>query len=524
MSYETQFRTAKFLTIGNEEYIDIGEGEPIKKSEFKDVTKKLRYVWIAFMKIDDRPMEILSYCNKSRATVENKNFLQMCEGENGEVIDENFIKSKMKHYKQDYKFVDGETYDLDFYSTGWIKARINPAKDPMRDGFLAAPYQLKKGKYPIYLPTMRLTGTVSKESKCIIDYLGGFILIPKKGPNAGKVIGMLDSDFIASFDMRAFPRYMSSGNKEKREELEMYLDSMNGKPSDSDILFMAGFRAKGKRLSERVGRERAEREDDQVENNKVEASPSKEPVKQASKSKDANMLLAGLGKLGKKAPEPVKESAPVKEKASIKEVVPEVKERKSRSKHYNIVGRYCENGVQIVAWELQATDESRSFICAKDTLAFLAGKGLVDNCKGVGIRGYKTLEDGTREAQGAYFIGKDCNLASLPVFDNVTKKFRNTDGVGHVRRDDTATSVMNKVLLIGVVKHGRVIDGYVAKNSAGAKRFLSREEVIRRAKEGKIGNARVQQYNGRDLLRSIKGQGELESLPLMDKDGNLVEV
>lgn len=512
---------ASVIGVNNEDYIVVNKNVSIKRSEFKDVTKKMQYVWVCIIKelMDD--VGILVATSESDIKHEHKSFLQLCEGENGEVIDGNWLNSKLKVEKQTIKEKgvnnSENTTGFEYSSTGWIRVRMNPDKDPMRNGYMAAPYYMKGHKESLLIPTISCSGI---ESRTIINlfstgsYIGGFILVPKQGPLAGRVFGLRDSSFVAGFDMRAFPKYLSSGTLEQREKLEKAARN-EVKPSDKPIKkdIIEVYR----RLNQKKDVQEQSKKSQQPQNIEKET-----PVKK--KATESNLLLGGLGKLGKKAPEPVKETATVKEKAPVKEVIPEVKEKKSRSKHYNIVGRYCENGVQIVAWELQATDESRSFICAKDTLAFLVGKGLVDNCKGVGIRGYKTLEDGTREAQGAYFIGKDCNLASLPVFDNVTKKFRNTDGVGHVRRDDTATSVMNKVLLIGVVKHGRVIDGYVAKNSAGAKRFLSREEVIRRAKEGKIGNARVQQYNGRDLLRSIKGQGELESLPLMDKDGNLVEV
>lgn len=240
--------------------------------------------------------------------------------------------------------------------------------------------------------------------------------------------------------------------------------------------------------------------------------------KETPKKKQTNILesLAGYGKKeDPKKVEPIKnEPAPVKKD---KEPV----EKKDTRTKYIIKGKYTD-GARTLGWHLTSTDEHRSGRYSKEQVAFLAGKGVIENCDGLGIRGYEDdPEDGVKVAKGIYFKGKDCDLTTLPVFD-MSGKFRNTESVGHIRKDDTVESVMKKVLLVGVCKKGKkVVTGYICKNSAGKTMFVPRDVVLTKAKEGLIGNARVQNYNGKVLLRGV--DINLTELPLMSEDGTIIQ-
>ena len=181
-----------------------------------------------------------------------------------------------------------------------------------------------------------------------------------------------------------------------------------------------------------------------------------------------------------------------------------------------IVGRYTDGKVTI-AYHLRSADHPElNGSYSKDAVYYYVGKGLIENCAGVGIAGYDTGADGIREAKNTFLKGVGgVSLDDLPVHD-VSKGLVKSGNAGHVRKDDTASSVMEKDNIIGVIKQGRRTTGYWVVDNAGNKRAVSRNEILVNARAGKVGNARVQMYQGNMLLRSVPGQTPLEKLPIMN--------
>lgn len=318
--------------------------------------------------------------------------------------------------------------------------------------------------------------------------------------------------FIDTYDNRGWQKYVMPDQKS---------DVLGSLPKPEYTL----MDPKAKAMAEKLAK--FESEQAKVKSAAALAPSKPEEVANASKKeqpKRSSNILEKLAGIDKKETKPVaKEVAkPVEKPVKPVEKVdaPVQEEKKSRKVMYTIQGKYTD-GTRTLGWHLTSSDGSKTGRYSKDQVAFLAGKGQIENCIGLGIRSYETTEDGVKQATGVYFKGKDCDLSEITVYD-MSGKFRNTESVGHIRKDDTAESVMNKVLLIGVCKKGKkVVTGYIAKNSAGKTKFIPRAEVIERAKAGQIGNARVNFYNGKYLLRSIAGETPLDSLPLMNEDGTV---
>ena len=156
---------------------------------------------------------------------------------------------------------------------------------------------------------------------------------------------------------------------------------------------------------------------------------------------------------------------------------------------YAIIGRYM-NGKEVTGYQLQ--DESgKSKRYTKEQVYFLVGKGAITNCSG------QIYED------KVILKGKGINLNDLPIADERKGSIRNTEAVGKVRKGKTSTDVMNQCIIVGRLEaNGRTV-GYTVKNAGGATRKLKREDVLTLAKNGGIGNARVQMYKGKPLLRGV---------------------
>ena len=86
-----------------------------------------------------------------------------------------------------------------------------------------------------------------------------------------------------------------------------------------------------------------------------------------------------------------------------------------------------------------------------------------------------------------------------------------SDELGKVRRGTEAIEALNQFRIVGTLKSGRNTVGYMVQNAGCGTKRLSRADVIKLAKQGRIGNARVQQYQGRDLLRGV--DCNLDQLP-----------
>lgn len=156
---------------------------------------------------------------------------------------------------------------------------------------------------------------------------------------------------------------------------------------------------------------------------------------------------------------------------------------------YQIVGRYME-GKEVVAYHLQSMDTGKSGRFTKEQVCYLVGRDQITNCEG-SIYQDKVL-----------LRGKGMSLNDLPI-QQTDGSLRNTDIVGKVRRGASAGDVMTQYTIVGTIKSGRNTVGYVVQNAGGGNAKLSRADVLKLASQGKIGNARVQKYQNKVILRGV---------------------
>lgn len=156
---------------------------------------------------------------------------------------------------------------------------------------------------------------------------------------------------------------------------------------------------------------------------------------------------------------------------------------------YQIVGRYME-GKEIVGYHLQSIETGKSGRYSREQVCYLVGRDQVTNCTGQIYQDKVILR------------GKGMSLDDLPVQyeDGDT---RNMERVGKIRRGTETSEAMEQFLIVGTLKAGRNTVGYVIQNAGCGIKKIPRQKVIELASAGKIGNARVQNYNGRILLRGV---------------------
>lgn len=165
---------------------------------------------------------------------------------------------------------------------------------------------------------------------------------------------------------------------------------------------------------------------------------------------------------------------------------------------YQVVGRYM-NKNEVVAYEIQSIDRDRSKKITREQLIFLVGAGQVTNCTGQLYQDKVILR------------GNGMSLQDLPVVQEGTGNTRNMDKVGHVRKGTGAGQAFNQFKIVGALKSGRNTVGYVIQNAGLGIKKVSRKQVIELTAAGRIGNARVQNYNGKILLRGV--DCNLDELP-----------
>lgn len=165
---------------------------------------------------------------------------------------------------------------------------------------------------------------------------------------------------------------------------------------------------------------------------------------------------------------------------------------------YQIVGRYMD-GSEVTGYHLQSLETGKSGKYTKDQVYYLVGRDQITNCTGQIYQDKVLLR------------GKGINIDDLPVKyeDGDT---RNMDKIGKIRRGTTIEEAMEQFMIVGLIKSGRNTVGYKIQNAGGAQKEVSRETIIKLASEGKIGNASVQNYNGKTILRGVGVN--LETLPI----------
>lgn len=162
----------------------------------------------------------------------------------------------------------------------------------------------------------------------------------------------------------------------------------------------------------------------------------------------------------------------------------------ARRTEYQIVGRYME-GKEVVAYHLQSLEREKDGRYTREQVCYLVGRGQVTNCSGQLYQDKVILR------------GVGGSLEDLPVVQEGTGEITRTDGVGKIRRGATPQQVMTQFMLVGSIVKGKNTVGYVIANAAGETKKLNRDIVLKLAADGRLGNARVQNYKDKILLRGV---------------------
>lgn len=159
-----------------------------------------------------------------------------------------------------------------------------------------------------------------------------------------------------------------------------------------------------------------------------------------------------------------------------------------RRVQYQIVGRYMD-GTSVTGYQMQSIETGKSGKFTREQAAFLVGRGQVTNC------------DASIYQDKVIFKGIGVSLESLPIIRD--GKVSNTDRIGHVRRDATPEQAVNQLMISGVIVSGRNTVGYVIRNAGGQEKKIKREDCLKLASQNRLGNARIQNYNGKVILRGV---------------------
>lgn len=173
---------------------------------------------------------------------------------------------------------------------------------------------------------------------------------------------------------------------------------------------------------------------------------------------------------------------------------------------YQIVGRYMD-GKEVTAYHLQSIDTGKAGKYSREQVAYLVGRGQVTNCSG------QIYQD------RVLFRGVGCSLDDLPVQQEDGTLSR-LSGVGHVRKGTSNEDAMTQVMLAGRIVRGRNVLGYIVKNAGGATATVNKDRLLELAKNGRIGNARVQNYAGKQILKGVNCN--LQELPIYNEQGQLM--
>ena len=152
---------------------------------------------------------------------------------------------------------------------------------------------------------------------------------------------------------------------------------------------------------------------------------------------------------------------------------------------YQIVGRYMD-GTEVTGYHLQSMDTGKSGKYTREQTIYLVGRGQVTNCSGQIYQDKVLLR------------GVGISLESLPVKQE-NGDITRTEGVGKIRKGASAADVMTQLMIVKLVVSGTNVVGYVLRNAAGQEKAMPRNVVLELAKQNKLGNARLQDYNGLSL-------------------------
>ena len=170
---------------------------------------------------------------------------------------------------------------------------------------------------------------------------------------------------------------------------------------------------------------------------------------------------------------------------------------------YQVVGRYMD-GKEVTAYHLHSMETGKAGKYSREQMAYLVGRGQVTNCSG------QLYQD------RVLFRGVGCSLDDLPV-QQENGALTRQGNIGHVRKGTTAEDAMTQVMLIGKIVKGRNVIGYFVQNAGGAKARVDRVKLLELARNGRVGNARVQMYQGNPVLKGVNCN--LQELPNFDENG-----
>jgi hypothetical protein len=156
---------------------------------------------------------------------------------------------------------------------------------------------------------------------------------------------------------------------------------------------------------------------------------------------------------------------------------------------YQIVGRYMD-GKEVTAYHLQSLETGKAGRYTREQVAYLVGRGQITNCTGQIFKDKLLLR------------GEGISLEELPV-QQENGELKNADNLGKIRRGTDAASALTQVMIIGVLIRGRNVLGYVVQNAGGGRTNIERNKLLELARDGKVGNARVQLYQGKPILKGV---------------------
>lgn len=170
---------------------------------------------------------------------------------------------------------------------------------------------------------------------------------------------------------------------------------------------------------------------------------------------------------------------------------------------YQIVGRYMD-GKEVTGYHLQSIETGKASRYTKEQVIYLVGRDQVTNCEGQIYKDKVLLR------------GVGMSLDSLPVQQEDGTLSR-TSNIGKVRRGTSGADAMTQLLIVGNIVNGRNVLGYVLRNAGGATVVKNRTEVLSLVANGRIGNARVQAYQGKTILKGVNCN--LNELPRYTESG-----
>lgn len=156
---------------------------------------------------------------------------------------------------------------------------------------------------------------------------------------------------------------------------------------------------------------------------------------------------------------------------------------------YQIVGRYMD-GKEVVAYHLQSLETGKAGRYTREQVAYLVGRGQVTNCEAQIYQDKLLLR------------GKGISLEELPV-QQENGCLSRTGNLGKIRRGTNTDDALTQLLIVASIVKGRNVLGYVIQNAGGGQTRVDRMKLLELARDGRIGNARVQMYKGAPILKGV---------------------